>query len=150
MYKYILAFMLGGIFTYTLCLFYSGDIKIGKIAENKAEQIVKNCRRQFIPENDYVSDDRQRQLLYKSNECIKKELLNQTNKIFHKEKQQKILSYINLLEKNNLQFYNTLYTENKYVLSAGTLDTLLIQSSWEKTLQNLLTDVIFQEELNNF
>ncbi len=37
--------MLGGIFTYTLCLLYSGDIKIGKTAENKAEQIVKNCRR---------------------------------------------------------------------------------------------------------
>ena len=70
--------------------------------------------------------------------------------LIHKEKQQKILSSINLLEKANIQFYNTLYTENKYVLSSGTLDLLLIQSSWEKTLQSLLADAIFQEELNHF
>lgn len=150
MYKYILMFSLGGLLAYILCYAFQSDLNITKTAEHKAEAIVLNCRRQFIPERDYVPDIQQKQLVYKSNECIKKELIDQLNKIFHKEKQQKILSSINLLEKANIQFYNTLYTENKYVLSSGTLDLLLIQSSWEKTLQSLLADVIFQEELNHF
>ena len=150
MYKYVLMFLLGGICAYMLSLIFQPNAKISKSAENKAEAIVLNCRRQFIPDTDYIPDVRQRQLVYQSNECIKKELVNQIKKIFPEKKQQKILSNINLLEKANLQFYNSLYTEIKYVLSAGTLELLLVQTSWEKTLQNLLTDAIFQEELEHF
>ncbi len=150
MYKYVLMFLLGGICAYMLSLIFQPNAKISKSAENKAEAIVLNCRRQFIPDTDYIPDVRQRQLVYQSNECIKKELVNQIKKIFPEKKQQKILSNINLLEKANLQFYSSLYTENKYVLSAGTLELLLVQTSWEKTLQNLLTDAIFQEELEHF
>lgn len=149
MYKYVLMFLLGGICAYMLSLIFQPNAKISKSAENKAEAIVLNCRRQFIPDTDYIPDVRQRQLVYQSNECIKKELVNQIKKIFPEKKQQKILSNINLLEKANLQFYSSLYTENKYVLSAGTLELLLVQTSWEKTLQNLLTDAIFQEELEH-
>lgn len=134
MYKYVLMFLLGGICAYMLSLIFQPNAKISKSAENKAEAIVLNCRRQFIPDTDYIPDTRQRQLVFQSNECIKKELVNQIKKIFPEKKQQKILSNINLLEKANLQFYSSLYTENKYVLSAETLELLLVQTSWEKNI----------------
>lgn len=79
-------FLLGGICAYMLSLIFQPNAKISKSAENKAEAIVLNCRRQFIPDTDYIPDVRQRQLVYQSNECIKKELVNQIKKIFPEKK----------------------------------------------------------------
>ena len=79
MYKYILMFFLGGILAYILCYAFQSDLNITKTAEHKAEAIVLNYRRQLIPERDYVPDIQQKQLVYKSNECIKKELIDQLN-----------------------------------------------------------------------
>ena len=58
MYKYVLMFLLGGIFAYILCYAFQSDLNITKTAGHKAEAIVLNCRRQFIPDTDYIPDVR--------------------------------------------------------------------------------------------
>lgn len=103
MYKYVLMFLLGGICAYILSLIFQPNAKISKSAENKAEAIVLNCRRQFIPDTDYIPDVRQRQLVYQSNECIKKSWSIRLRKFF--------------LKKNNKKFYQILICWKKPIFN---------------------------------
>lgn len=112
------------------------------LSNNKAENIIANCTTISNLTKNNFSDYENHQQMQNINLCLKNEIKNYMRQIFTHKYYLEAEKHLELSLNNIQNFYNNIFTDNKFVSEAGSLDLLRIDTAINSFLIKALKSVL--------
>ena len=112
------------------------------LSNNKAENIIASCTTISNLAKNNFSDYENHKQMQNINLCLKNEIKNYMRQIFTHEYYLEAEKHLELSLNNIENFYNNIFTNNKFVSEAGSLDLLRIDTAINSFLIKALKSVL--------